>query len=57
MPEEFYEKRHMEKDLGSEVEPYTPAEIDEMHEAMKTKAAIQAYIRKIRIPWQFEWEG
>ena len=31
-------------------------EIDEMHEAMKQKQVMQAYITKIRVPYRFEWE-
>jgi len=56
MAEEYYEKKDMERDLGVEVEVYTPEEIDAMYEQMKAEEAVRAYIRKIRIPWRFDWE-
>ena len=61
MTEEYYEKKDMERDLGTEVEPYTPEEIDEMYAEMKEREkedlAVRAYIRKIRLDWKLEWEG
>ena len=56
MPEEYYEKKDMERDLGTTVEPYTSKEIDEMYEAMKMKQAIYAYLRTVSIGWKFKWE-
>jgi hypothetical protein len=32
MPEEYYEKHDMERDLGTDVEPYTEETLEELYE-------------------------
>ncbi len=44
------EQEEMALDLGEEVEPYTPEEIDEMYENLKKLRLIQKYTKEIGEP-------
>lgn len=40
------EQEEMEQDLGTEPEPYTPEEIDEMYENLKKLRLLQKFMKE-----------
>ena len=56
MPEEYYEKKDMERDLGDGVEPYTEEELIELERIATSAPIASSIVRDYLAPIKFEWE-